>query len=119
MSNFPCFLTRIITSHSMENLAFEMTDDYTTNSYYLTYTFILKRLGECVFNLGVKGFICCTSGGAEVGSAADGLTSGATLEPEKDPLRFGSLEVTSLEQEVPDQLVKTYEQVRRMCVAYC
>ena len=33
-----------------------MNDDYTTDSRYLTYTFIFKRFGECIFlNLGVKG----------------------------------------------------------------
>ena len=33
-----------------------MEDDYATNSYYSTYTFLLKWLGECTFlNLGVKG----------------------------------------------------------------
>ena len=33
-----------------------MKVDYTTNSHYLTYTFLFKRLGECAFlNLGVKG----------------------------------------------------------------
>ena len=26
-----------------------MKDDYTTNSHYLTYTFLFKRLGECTF----------------------------------------------------------------------
>ena len=26
-----------------------MQDDYTTNSHYLTYTFLFKRLGECTF----------------------------------------------------------------------
>ena len=30
----------------------------------------------------------------------------------KEPLRFESLEVTSLEQSVPDHLVKTYDEVR-------
>ena len=34
-----------------------MRDDFTSNSYYLTYTFLLKRLGRMYFsNLGVKGF---------------------------------------------------------------
>ena len=33
-----------------------MEDYHTTNSHYITYTFLLKRLGECTFlNLGVKG----------------------------------------------------------------
>ena len=30
-------------------------DDYTTNSHYLTYTFLFQQLGECTFELlGVK-----------------------------------------------------------------
>ena len=34
-----------------------MKNDYTTNSHYLTYTFLFKRLGECNFLvLGMKGF---------------------------------------------------------------
>ena len=28
----------------------QMKDDYTTNSTHLTYTFLLKRLGECSFS---------------------------------------------------------------------
>ena len=33
-----------------------MKDDYTTNTHYLAYTFLFKRLGECtLLNLGVKG----------------------------------------------------------------
>ena len=43
----------IITSHSMKNLAFHsllrLKDDSCTSSHYLTYTFLLKRLGECTF----------------------------------------------------------------------
>ena len=50
ISNFSCCLTRNITSHSMENLAFPSYSDgkmITTNSHYLTYT--IKSLGECTF----------------------------------------------------------------------
>ena len=33
-----------------------MKDDHTTNSHYLPYTFLVKRLGECTFLTdGVKG----------------------------------------------------------------
>ena len=50
---FPCSLTSSITSHSMENLAFhsftQMQDYYTSNSHYLTYTLLFKRLWECTF----------------------------------------------------------------------
>ena len=53
ISSFPFRLTRNITSHSMKNLAFysllQMKDDYTTNSHYLTYTFLFKRLGGSTF----------------------------------------------------------------------
>ena len=52
ISNFSCSLTRNITSHSMENLAFytsQMKDDSTTNSHYLTYTLLFRRLRECAF----------------------------------------------------------------------
>ena len=38
--------------YNMKNLASyltQMKDDYSTNSHYLTYTFIVKRLGECTF----------------------------------------------------------------------
>ena len=52
-SNFPCNLTRNITSHSMKNLAFHsllrwkmITLPILTN---ITYTFLLERLGECTF----------------------------------------------------------------------
>ena len=38
-----------IISHSMKNLAFQMKGAYTTNSHYITYTFLFKRLGECNF----------------------------------------------------------------------
>ena len=52
-SNFSCSLTSHITSHSMKNLAFHsllrLKDDSCTSSHYLTYTFLLKRLGECTF----------------------------------------------------------------------
>ena len=48
MSNFPCGLTRNITSHSGENLAFHSQDDYTTNSHYLTHTLLSKRSGEYI-----------------------------------------------------------------------
>ena len=52
-SNFSCSLTSHIISHSMENLAFHsllrLKDDSCTSSHYLTYTFLLKRLGECTF----------------------------------------------------------------------
>ena len=45
ISNFPCSLTRNITSHS-EELCFssltQMKDDYTTNSHYLTYTHLFN-----------------------------------------------------------------------------
>ena len=35
-----------------------MKDDYTTNSQYLAYTFVLKSLGEFTYlNLGVKGLM--------------------------------------------------------------
>ena len=35
-----------------------MKDDYTTNSHYLTYTFLFKRVGRMyILNLGVKGLI--------------------------------------------------------------
>ena len=60
--NFPCSLTRNSTPHSMNNFAFcitQMKDDYTTNSHYLTYTFLFKTAGRKCFlnlgNLGVKG----------------------------------------------------------------
>ena len=59
MPNFSCSLTRNITSHSMENLAFhslKLPDDYTTNFHYITYTFLFWRFGRMYFlNLGVKG----------------------------------------------------------------
>ena len=35
-----------------------MKDDYTTNSHYITYTFIFRKVGRMYFfNLGVKGLI--------------------------------------------------------------
>ena len=53
ISNSPCSFTRNITPHSMKNLAFHSLLRwrmiYTTNSHPLTYTCILKRLGECTF----------------------------------------------------------------------
>ena len=52
-SNFSCSLTSHITSHSTKNLAFHsllrLKDDSCTSSHYLTYTFLLKKLGECTF----------------------------------------------------------------------
>ena len=52
-SNFSCSLTSHITSHSMKNLAFHsllrLKDDSCPSSHDLTYTFLLKRLGECTF----------------------------------------------------------------------
>ena len=63
-SKFPCNLSRSITSHSMENLAFhsftKMKDDYTSNSHNLTYTFPLKGCENVPFELGserVKGLL--------------------------------------------------------------
>ena len=61
MSNFSCSPSRNITSHSIENLGdslylTQMEDDYTTNTHYLTYTFLLKKVGRMYFwNLEVKG----------------------------------------------------------------
>ena len=60
ISNFPCKLTRNITSHSMENLAFHSflsKDEYTTmNSHCLTHTFLFRKVRRMyLFNLGVKG----------------------------------------------------------------
>ena len=47
ISNFPYSLTRNITSHSTENLAFQsLLIDYTTDSHYLTYTFLFISLRE-------------------------------------------------------------------------
>ena len=38
----------------------QMKDDYTTNSHYLTYTFLFRKVGRMYsLNLGVKGLICC------------------------------------------------------------
>ena len=52
MSSFPCRLTRNIIT---ENLAFhglpQMKDDYTTNYHYITYTFLLKRWENILFEL--------------------------------------------------------------------
>ena len=52
-SNFSCSLTSHITSHGTKNLTFHsllrLKDDSCTSSHYLTYTFLLKRLGECTF----------------------------------------------------------------------
>ena len=51
ISNLPCRLSRNITSHSIKNLAFHSVlrwIDYTTNSHYLTYTFLLKGDGRVV-----------------------------------------------------------------------
>ena len=51
MSNFPCSLTRNVTSPSMKNLPFQSLrkkkDEHTSNSHHTTYTFLFKRLGEC------------------------------------------------------------------------
>ena len=57
-SNFPCSLTRNITSHSMKNVAFHsllsrMKDDYATNSHYLTC--LLKGSEYVLLILGVEG----------------------------------------------------------------
>ena len=53
ISNFPCSLTRNITSHSLELT--QMKDYYTTNSHYLTYTLLFRKVGRMYFlNLGVK-----------------------------------------------------------------
>ena len=52
-SNFSCSLTGNITSHSMKNLPFHsllrLKDEYCTYSHFITYTFLLKMLGECTF----------------------------------------------------------------------
>ena len=50
-----------MTSHSMKNLAFiASSDDHTTDSRYITYTFSFKRLGECTFwTLEWKGKLVC------------------------------------------------------------
>ena len=60
MSNFSCSLSRNITSHSMENLTLHFLLRWKmiiiTNSHYLTYTFLIKKVGRMyVWNLGVKG----------------------------------------------------------------
>ena len=44
ISNFPCSLTRNITSHSIQNLAFHRWQIITVTS-----TFLFKSLGECMF----------------------------------------------------------------------
>ena len=51
---------------------------------------------------------------AEVPSE-EGASSGEGAEEgdRKEPLRFASLEVTSLEQSVPDHLIKTYDEVNK------
>ena len=46
--------------------------------------------------------------------ADEGSARGGEADEEgdrKEPLRFESLEVTSLEQSVPDHLIKTYDEV--------
>ena len=58
MSNFSLQPHRKYNITQYEELGFsqiiQMKDDYTTNSHYLTYTFLFKRLGECTFlNLGL------------------------------------------------------------------
>ena len=59
MSNFSCSLSRNITSHSMENLTLHCLLRWKmiiiTNSHYLTYTFLIKKVGRMyVWNLGVN-----------------------------------------------------------------
>ena len=40
-----------------------MKDDYNTNSHYLTYTFLFRKVGRMYFlNLGVKGLMQSTAG---------------------------------------------------------
>ena len=51
ISNFSCSLTRNIALHSTKSFSYltQMEDDCATNSHYLTYTFLFKRLGEGTF----------------------------------------------------------------------
>ena len=48
-------------------------------------------------------------------SESDGTKSreGDEEGDRKEPLRFESLEVTSLEQSVPDHVIKTYDEVKK------
>ena len=48
ISNFPCSPTRNITWHTWVSIAYS-DEICNTNSHYLTYTFLFKRLGECTF----------------------------------------------------------------------
>ena len=56
ISNLPCSLNRNITAHSMKNLTFHSLLRWNmiipTNSHYLTYTFLYKKLRECTFEFG-------------------------------------------------------------------
>ena len=50
----------VILHHSVDNLAshslLRLKDDYCTNSHYLIYTFLFKKVGRMYFlSLGVKG----------------------------------------------------------------
>lgn len=58
---------------------------------------------SCSLNVGVD-----LSDAAEEGTGREEDEEG----DRKEPLRFESLEVTSLEQSVPDHLVKTYAEVK-------
>lgn len=58
---------------------------------------------SCSLNVGVD-----LSDAAEEGTRREEDEEG----DRKEPLRFESLEVTSLEQSVPDHLVKTYAEVK-------
>ena len=53
ISNSSCSLTRYITSHSMKNLTFHSLLRWnmiiTTNSHYLTYTFLFRKVGRMYF----------------------------------------------------------------------
>ena len=65
MSDFPCSLTRNMTSHSMKNLAFHrllrwkmIILSILTTSLTVQYTFLFKKAGRMyVLNLGVEGLI--------------------------------------------------------------
>ena len=60
MSNFPCesHVILLITQYGElgSSSLTHMKDDYTVSSHYLSYTFLLRKVGRMYFlNLGVKG----------------------------------------------------------------
>lgn len=74
----------------------------------------IKKLISFAVASQIDNLSCSLNVGFDLSDAAEEGTGREEDEEgdRKEPLRFESLEVTSLEQSVPDHLVKTYAEVK-------